>query len=342
MANPPTKRVLIVADFRSTSQKMFLDLSRYLVKGFLRLGHDASAFSYAGAFMELSPVKSRGLSARLFKSRVDRMLCRYIQGYDPHMIVLCFPRHLDTETVERMRRATHATLVGLDLDPWPERYGKPQVGAALDIVAATNDGEFLQAYRRAGTPLCAFVPNVCDPDVNRRYEGVDARWQSDLLWTGKTRHGVDESDTVREAIVTQLASMPNAAVYGCLNKEKIGGIQYLYAISGTRLGVSINAINTVRLYHSDRLAHYVAGGALTLVKRVPDSDLLFQDGVHVKYFDTTEEFFDLALWFLSHEEQRRRIADAGMEHAHRTYSCAALAGYLLDLVEKGRYDAPWT
>lgn len=337
-----SKRILIVSDAGSTSQKMFLSMPRHLLKGFIRRGHDATAFNYAGALMELSPIKSKGLSARLFKRQVDRMLCNYVRGYDPHVVVICFPRQLDTVTVARMRQVTHAAMVGLDVDPWPERCHKPQVGAALDIVAATNDGEFLEAYRRAGTPLCAFLPNICDPDVNRRYEQVGPRWRSDLLWTGKTRHGVDESDTVRETIATQLATTPNTAVYGCLDKEKIGGIQYLYAISGARIGVSINAINTVRLYHSDRLVHYVAGGALALVKRVPDSDLLFEDGVHVKYFDTAEEFFDLARWFLSHEEQRRRIADAGMEHAHRTYNCAAVAGYLLDIVQEGRYDAPWS
>ncbi|MDI9432603.1 MAG: glycosyltransferase [Planctomycetota bacterium] len=337
-----SKRILIVADTRSSSHRLFLYASRHLAKGFTRLGHDATVFSYAGALMELSPIKSKGFSSRFYKPKVDRMLCDYIRGYDPHVVVICFPRQLDATTVACVRRVTRAVLVGVDLDPWPERRKQTQVGATLDIVAATNDGEFLDTYRRSGTPLCAFLPNVCDPDVNRRYEEVDPRWQSDLLWTGKTRHGVDESDTVREAIVTQLAAMPYAAVYGCLNKEKIGGIQYLYAISGSRIGVSINAINTVRLYHSDRLVHYAAGGTLALVKRVPDSELLFQDGIHVKYFDTTEEFFDLAQWFLSHEDERRRIADAGMEHAHRSYNCQVVAGYLLDLVEKGRYDAPWT
>ncbi len=336
-----SKRILIVADASYTHHKIFVTGTRMLAKGLVRLGHDATTFSYGDVLMECSPLKSRKFATRFFKSKVDQALCDYIKGYDPHVVIICFPRALDAETIACVRSVTGAVLVGMDGDPWPDRKGRTRVGAAMDIVTATNDGEFLDAYRQAGTPLCAFLPNFCDPDVHRRYY-VEDRWRSDLLWTGKTRHGVEESDTLRQKIVDSLATRAGARVYGCLERDKIGGIEYLYAISGTRIGVSINAINTVRLYHSDRFTHYAAGGPLVLAKRVPDTDLLFQDGVHVKYFDTAEEFLELAEWFLAHEDERRRIADAGMEHAHQFYNTTTIAGYLLDLAEKGRYDAPWT
>jgi spore maturation protein CgeB len=74
---------------------------------------------------------------------------------------------------------------------------------------------------------------------------------------------------------------------------------------------------------------------------VPDSDLLFKDGVHIKYFDTVEEFFELANWYLKNEDERLKIANAGMKRAHTEFNGTKIAQYILDIIEKGSYDAPW-
>ncbi|KKK64409.1 hypothetical protein LCGC14_2984510, partial [marine sediment metagenome] len=95
------------------------------------------------------------------------------------------------------------------------------------------------------------------------------------------------------------------------------------------------------LYHSDRLTNYLASGTLVLAKRVPDSDMLFKDGVHLKYFDTADEFFELSDWYLKHEDERLKIANAGMKHVHEEFNCEKIAKYTMDIIEKGTYDAPW-
>ena len=98
----------------------------------------------------------------------------------------------------------------------------------------------------------------------------------------------------------------------------------------------------IRLYHSDRLTHYLSCGTFVLAKRVPDTELLFKDGEHAKYFDTADEFFELANWYLSHETERKKIADAGMQHVHEQFNSVKIAKYILELIEKGSYNAPWT
>jgi len=185
------------------------------------------------------------------------------------------------------------------------------------------------------------MPNICDPDIDHRYD-VSQKWKTDILFTGQTkkrRHYPTEN--VRYQLLSKLARMKNCSLYGCFGRPSIGGINYLYAISGARIGLSINAVNDVRLYHSDRLTHYLACGTFVLAKRVPDSDLLFKDGVHLRYFDTVEEFFDLANWYLSHEDERIKIANAGVQHVHTEFNCEKIAKYTLALIETGTYDAPW-
>lgn len=337
------KRIFIVADVKNNPIKMFLDQMPKLAKGFVRLGHDVRIFSYCNALLQLSCLKSKTFARRFFKSRVDKLLAEQLKNYNPDIVYVSFADSLDADTIICMRHAVpEAVFIGGDGDPWPQlQKNRIETARQLDILTATNDGEFLQTYRDAGVPFCVFMPNLCDPDVDRRYE-VGRKWKTDILWTGKAKHHADSSETLREELVNKLVKQQNCAVYGCCGQPKIGGINYLYAISGARIGVNVNAVNSIRLYHSDRFTHYLACGAFVLAKRVPDTELLFKDGVHLRYFDTVDEFFELAGWYLEHEKEREKIAKAGMERAHSQFNCERIAKLMLDLVETGTYDAPWS
>lgn len=336
------RRIFIIADIKLKPIKAFVDQIPKLAKGFIRLGNDVRIFSYCSELSQVSPLKSKSLSKLIFKSKIDKLLCNQIKAYKPDIIYISFPKNLDSNSIRCMRQvASNAVFIGNDGDPWPKLQGGIiETAKELDILTATNDGQFLQDYREAQVPLCVFIPNMCDPDNDHRYE-VTSEWETDILWTGTARHHADTSDDLRERLVIELAKRDNCMLYGCLGKPQIGGIDYLYAISGACIGAHVNAVNSVRLYHSDRLTHYLAGGTFVLAKRVPDTDLLFQDGIHLKYFDTVDEFFELANWYLNHEAERKKIADAGMRWTHERFNCVKIASYILELVEKGTYSAPW-
>jgi glycosyltransferase involved in cell wall biosynthesis len=336
------KRIFIIADIKYKPIKMFLEPMSKLSKGFIRLGNDVRLFSYCGALSEASPLKSKNFAKRFFKFRVDELLSGQIKNYEPDIVYISFAGALDAETIVRLREAApNAIFIGSDFDPWPKLHpGKIEIAKKLDVLTATNDGEFLQNYSKAGVKRCVFMPNMSDPDVEYRYD-VGAEWETDILWTGTAKHRAGFDQTLREELVNRLAQRSNCSLYGCYGRPQIGGINYFYAISGARIGVSINAVNSVRLYHSDRLTYYLSCGTFVLAKRVPDTDLLFKDEVHLKYFDTIDEFFDLADWYLNHETERKKIADAGMQWIHEHFNCVKVAGYILELVEKGTYNASW-
>jgi hypothetical protein len=284
-------RILIVADISAKAVKMFLDQMPKLAKGFIRLGNDVRFFGYNAALMQASPIKSRDFAAKFFKSRVDRTLADRIANYCPDIVYVSFARSIDGSTVLRMRQAApNAVFIGGDGDPWPQlQANRIDAAKQLDVLTATNNGQFLQTYRDAGVRSCVFLPNMCDPDTDHPYDVAD-RWKTDILWTGKPGHHAGSNDMLREQLVTRLNQQQGCALYGCFDRPKIGGMDYLHAISGARIGVNVNVVNSVSMYHSDRLTHYLACGAFVLAKRVPDTDLLFKDRVHLKYFDTVEEF----------------------------------------------------
>lgn len=336
------RRIFIIADIGYNPIKMFLDQMHKLSKGLIRLGNDARIFSYSGALRQLSPLKSKTFSKHFFKSRLDHLLAEQIKNYKPDVVYISFVRFLNADTIKCIRQvAPKAVFIGGDGDPWPKlQEDRIETAKQLDILTATNDGQFLQDYRDAGVQFCVFMPNMCDPDIDRRYE-VGPEWKTDVLWTGKVEHHADTSENFRKELVQRLAELENCSLYGCLGRPKISGMDYLYAISGARIGVNVNAYRSIKFCHSDRLTHYLACGTMVMARRMTNAQSLFKEKEHLVYFDSIEEFFGLSQWYLTHEQQRQKIADAGMQWAHEQFNSVKIAGYVLELVEKGSYSAPW-
>jgi hypothetical protein len=338
-----SKRIFCVEDTKEFTPKFLKMEHRRYVKGLTRLGHDVQVFGYRNAFYYAGPI----LSARFMRDwckthRVDELLATQIKSYNPDIVIVRFAGYLDTQTISVMRQAApNAFIVGMDTDPWPEFQGcRLQMGAKVDLMITNYEGRWMDSYRQAGA-RCAFIAFNCDPDIEHPYD-VGSQWQSDILFTGHEKLSRKyPTEELRYQLVSKMTKMPNCTLYGCCGRPRIGGIEYLYAISGTKIGLSVNAVNDIRLYHSDRPTTYLSCGAFVLSKRVPDTDLLFKDGVHMKYFDTAEEFFDLAEWYIKHDDERKKIADAGMKHVHAEFNCVKMAGYVMDLIEKGSYSASW-
>lgn len=336
------KRIFIIANFRDESPQSIHIERRRWSKGFIRLGHDIQQFSYKNIMKQLSFIRSKTLVRRFGKKHADRALIRQVKHYHPNIVLILTMKHLGAETVTGMRGvAPNAVFVGRDVDWFPETHeDRIAIAKKMDIVIATNAGKFLMAYKNAGVSCCAFIPCPCDPDIQRPYE-VDERFKTDIIFTGRTGYNTHKCDQERYYILQRLSNMPNARVYGCFGNPKVEGIDCFHAISGAKIALSINAVNNVRLYHSDRLVNCLSCGTFVLAKWVPDSDLLFEDIVHLRYFDTAEEFFDLTDYYLKHEQEREEIAMAGMQRAHKEFNCMKMAQHVLDLIEKGHYDAPW-
>ena len=337
------RRILIVGDFKDESPKSIRMQHRMWVKGFLRLGHDVQRFGYRNIMMQRSPFPGKRIARHFGKKKTDSLLVEQVKRYHPDIVFILSMKYLDAKTVIAIRDAApDAVFISRDDDPFPEKNpARISIARQTDIITTTSGGRFLKTYKDAGVPRCAFIPNLCDPDIQHTYN-VEEKWRTDIIFTGKTEHTRLQRNSERYYLVHKLSKMPNTKLYGCLGNARVEGIEAFYAISGAKIALSINIVNDVRLYHSDRLINYLACGTFVLAKRVPDTDLLFEDGVHLRYFDTPEEFFELAEWYLEHDQERERIAMAGMERTHSDFNCEKIAQYMLDLIETGTYNAPWT
>ena len=336
------KRIFVIADFKDERPwSIFVD-ARRIVKGLIRLGHDVQRFSQRNIVMQCSPLPSKRLAKLFAKERANEILLQQLKYYYPDIVLALGMKYLDPEIILAMRQqAPNAIFVGRDADPFPEKFPvRIATGKVMDIVIMPSRGKWLETYKNAGVPRCAFIPFTCDPDIQYRYE-IEDKWQTDIVFTGTAEHTRLERNDDRYNIVKRLSQMPNAKLYGCFGRPKTEGLDSFRALSNAKIGLSINIANDVRLYHSDRFINIPACGTFTLAKRVPGYELMFTDGVHVKYFDTVDEFFEMADWYLKHDDEREKIAKAGMERAHTEFNCTKVAQYVLDVVETGTYNAPW-
>ncbi len=336
------KRIFVIADFKDESPKSIRTQQRMWIKGLLRLGHDVQRFSYRNIMMASSPFGGKNLALKIAKKKTDKLLVEQLKRYYPNIVFVLSMKYIDDQTIIAARQsAPNAVFVSRDEDPFPDRNpARLAIARQTDIVITSSGGRFLKTYKDAGVPRCAFIPNACDPDIQYKYD-VDEKWKADIIFTGKAEHTRLDRNNERYNLVQKLGQMPNTRIYGSFSVPRVEGLDYFYAISGAKIGLSINIANDVRLYHSDRLINYLACGTFTLAKRVPDSDLLFEDGVHLKYFETADEFFELADWYLKHDHECEKIAKAGMERAHSKFNCQRITKYMFDLIETGTYDAPW-
>ncbi|HOK66551.1 MAG TPA: glycosyltransferase [Anaerohalosphaeraceae bacterium] len=336
------RRILIIGDFKLHSPESLRIERRHWIKGFVRNGCDVQTFSYRNILHHFTPFHKRRYAFLFGRRKTEKSLIQIAESYRPDIVLISNMRDVSLDCLGFLRDVLkHTIFLGRDND-WKPAQNKErmQIARKMDIVLATNAGSWLQDYKKAGVPVCAFMPCPCDPDIQHPYES-EPHLQADILFIGRSEHPMHATDPDRIAILKQLSRMPSARIYGSLGYRRIEGLDAFRAISNTKIALSINADNSQRLCHSDRFINCLACGAFTLAKWVPDSNLLFEDRREVKYFRSVNEFFDLADWYLQHEEERRSIAQAGMEKAHSQMNCTLMAQRVLDLVETGSYSAPW-
>jgi len=308
----------------------------------VRNGHDVLEFSYRDLLFALSPLKSRKWAIKLAKKKTDNLLIELAGHYQPDIILIGAIKFIDAEIFYKLKECcAHAPVMSWYGDMFEGVDPKIEPIAKLcDWFMATSGGTTLRNYKNAGVPNCAFMPNPCDPDLHYQRE-VESRWHSELLFTGKLQHSQGGQDPLRWELIDYLVKHKNLTVWGSFSHPDVRGLDYINAICGTKIAISINAFNDVRFYHSDRFINYLSNGAFVLAKRVPDSNLLFEDKRHLCYFDSLEECLELIDFYIDRTAQRKTIGLEGMRRAHEMFNGTKLAKHIIDLVTTGKYDAPW-
>ncbi len=196
---------------------------------------------------------------------------------------------------------------------------------AYDVVlcAMRRGTELLRA---AGIPAEWVRGGACDPDIHRREEAQRAY---DLGFVGT------DGGTPRKFYLQALRERYPRSYLGLAPYDRMGAIY-----SRARIGFNYCPTQDTLTM---RCFEIMACGALLLLNEVPGHthrDMGFVPGRHFALYRTPAELFRLCEHYLTHEEERRQMAEAGCQatlaghtYAHRARLMAAIIGDRLG----GRY-----
>lgn len=119
-----------------------------------------------------------------------------------------------------------------------------------------------------------------------------------------------------------------------LNAHNHGTVDYHTQMPLVFAGSRINLNISLRSIHSGiplRVLDIMACGGFVLSNRQPEISEYFEEGAEIATFGSMEECIDKVHYYLSHEEERRQIAEAGQRKVKKEFSYEAGLARLFEL-----------
>jgi hypothetical protein len=209
---------------------------------------------------------------------------------------------------------------GDDYDvPWPDRC-RPAAFYAIDTHLAHSWKKIRRAAGRYNLVFCAqqeaaaripgaaWIPLACDPELHRP---ADARPRTqDIAFVGT------DGGTPRKFYLQALRERYPKSALGAADPEALASIY-----GGARIGFNYSIANDVNM----RIFEVLASGALLVTNALRDGALErlgLRDRRELALYHRPGELFGLIDHFLAHEEERRRIAEAGQAAAVERHTYA--------------------
>ncbi|MEP6591155.1 MAG: glycosyltransferase [Gemmatimonadota bacterium] len=250
---------------------------------------------------------------------------RAVERFNPDFI-LC-TRHAWRLGPNRLKRLFSGRASALWYFDAHEVPGVTELGRLCDAMYTTYAGQREQ-YRLGGVPVVRFLPQALDSDLERPAERVLPGDVCDVSFvgSGQYRYRWPLLERVAQRFALQIRgpgweeapmTLPVAggAVYTTRLAEVIAG-------AAVSLGAnSVPAQDHERASASDRMWKVMACGGAYLGPHVPGIEALAVDGVHCRWYRTTDECLAIIAELLADAPARRAMAARGHAHAvaHHSY-----------------------
>lgn len=205
--------------------------------------------------------------------------------------------------------------------------------------------------RAAGaTGRIEYVPIGIDPEVHRPMSLTDAeraRYGSDVCFIGGLSSRFHQAR--RQMIEYAINHGVDIKVWGGYREHFIGspilhvwqgqiwGEEQVKALCAAKIGLNFHVDHQAGELDRGlnlRAFELAACGLFQLLQRVPSVSEFFKEGKEVVCFDTQEEMLDKIRYYLSHEDERQRIAQAARARALRDHTWQRRVQTMLGLMRE--------
>jgi len=189
------------------------------------------------------------------------------------------------------------------LDPQYLPELKVEMAKHFDHVFVSQKAE-VERYRRAGAGNVYWLPHACDPEIHNRKSDTK---RYDIGFVGTL-------NPKREEMIGRLRTRFD------VHYERCFGERMAEVYSESKIVFNVSTVSEINM----RIFEAMATGSLLLTDSIPGSGLedLFADKKHLVYYRSDDDMMALAEYYLKHEEERERIAQAGRQEVltKHTYS----------------------
>jgi len=187
----------------------------------------------------------------------------------------------------------------------------------------------IETYRAAGVDVVRFLPQAVDPEQDRPAPDAPTAYHCDasFVGSGHSSHRYEVLRAVASAVRLQIrgpgwsTAPDDLPVVG----GPVRGRRLAQVIRGAAVSLGINADpaqDRQPCSVSNRMWRVMGCAGFYLGRQVPGIESFAVGGQHCAWYSSPGEAAELARHYLTRPEERRRLAQAGHQHAlaHHTYA----------------------
>ncbi len=300
---------------------------RKLGNGFTRNGHAVLAYSDR----DVARAQSVWGMGRAGPRKANRQLVDIARDFRPDLLVMMHADQIANDTLREIKGLLpDLKIAGVNLDPIFLTENPPRIkrlGDVADITFITTAGDVISQFATP-THRMAFIPNPTDRSVEALECFARSDQPVDLLCSIGSEKGTPWRADAMRALK---AAVPEAryGFYGIDGKGPVFGARYFDAIADARMGFNLNRSDEDYLYSSDRLAQFAGNGLLTFVARSSGYGDIFSDD-EFAFFDGPDDLAQRLRYFLTHDDERRAVAEKGHAKYHALFNERIVARFIVE------------
>ncbi len=173
--------------------------------------------------------------------------------------------------------------------------------------------------KRDGVANPIWLPHAVEPQAYPKFDLLTKKY--DLCFVGHV-----SSKNREDALDRMFGEFPNF-YYG---QQLFEQAARKYAESKVVFNIAMKEDVNMRCFEA------LATGSFLLTDWVPSIDELFEDGKHLVMYRSLDEAVEKAKYYIAHDEERERIAQAGYEHVMKNHTIQHRVNVILDEFLKSR------
>jgi hypothetical protein len=345
-------RILNVGDFNwmtgretDTANVDLFPIRSKLTNAAIRAGHFVAEYSDRAVARRPGAWPLR----RANPAAARRGFLQMVDEVRPDLILLHFADHIDAATLHQARRlAPGVVLVDINIDPLPDPKTiarLEQRRGTVDAIFVTTAGPSLKRFAGDGG-FVAFMPNPVDPAVETgRGFDVDHPTFDLILPVGddSPRQFGDLRRPPSKIVDDLRLGLPalRLATPG-LGSPRLRGLRYFDALQGARMGWALSRHSDQPWYASDRMAHMLGCGLLTLLDAQSGFTSVYAQDEAV-FYTGLEDLMPKLSALLEDDAAARATAQKGWRKTWAVFEVGRVFAYLLDQLYRdgGAAEAPW-